>query len=290
MALIKCPECGKEISNRAEKCPNCGYPIIEKVDSKKQGKIFIDQNKSNRKNEQIDSIKVEDSSNLEKCGEEKKSGNFNKTGCAIFAIGLILIMLVMVLITCQPTDTAVSADGDSDVAMSEIIDKNAIKKGKEDLSNYFYKEYDDMENTTWYNNANEPEYIDTRSYVLPYIGKDIDKHPWVVIRWNYTGNDWIFYNEIIVKTDKHTYYISPNYSDINHDNDTEVWETYDQVNIEEKDLKMLKDMGSSKKCKVRFSGDNHNYDFSVSDSDKRTFTATYNAYYYLLDKYNNQEN
>ena len=27
MALIKCPECGKEISDRADKCINCGYPI-----------------------------------------------------------------------------------------------------------------------------------------------------------------------------------------------------------------------------------------------------------------------
>lgn len=29
MALIKCPECGKEISDKAEKCPHCGYPIEE---------------------------------------------------------------------------------------------------------------------------------------------------------------------------------------------------------------------------------------------------------------------
>ena len=27
MALIKCPECGKEISDKAEACPNCGCPI-----------------------------------------------------------------------------------------------------------------------------------------------------------------------------------------------------------------------------------------------------------------------
>ena len=27
MALIKCPECGKQISNQASACPNCGYPI-----------------------------------------------------------------------------------------------------------------------------------------------------------------------------------------------------------------------------------------------------------------------
>lgn len=29
MALIKCPECGKEVSNMAAACPNCGYGIRE---------------------------------------------------------------------------------------------------------------------------------------------------------------------------------------------------------------------------------------------------------------------
>ena len=29
MALIKCPECGKEISDKATICPNCGYPVSE---------------------------------------------------------------------------------------------------------------------------------------------------------------------------------------------------------------------------------------------------------------------
>lgn len=29
MALIKCPECGKEISDKASACPNCGCPIAE---------------------------------------------------------------------------------------------------------------------------------------------------------------------------------------------------------------------------------------------------------------------
>ena len=27
MALIKCPECGKEVSTAADSCPHCGYPI-----------------------------------------------------------------------------------------------------------------------------------------------------------------------------------------------------------------------------------------------------------------------
>lgn len=35
MALIKCPECGKEVSDKADVCPSCGYPI-KKVEEKKQ--------------------------------------------------------------------------------------------------------------------------------------------------------------------------------------------------------------------------------------------------------------
>ena len=27
MALIKCSECGKEVSDKAKACPNCGNPI-----------------------------------------------------------------------------------------------------------------------------------------------------------------------------------------------------------------------------------------------------------------------
>lgn len=29
MALIKCSECGKEISDKAKACPNCGFPMAE---------------------------------------------------------------------------------------------------------------------------------------------------------------------------------------------------------------------------------------------------------------------
>jgi hypothetical protein len=31
MALINCPECGKQVSTEAQTCPGCGYPIAEKL-------------------------------------------------------------------------------------------------------------------------------------------------------------------------------------------------------------------------------------------------------------------
>lgn len=39
MALIKCSECGKEISDTAKRCPNCGYKDERKA--KRNKKIFI---------------------------------------------------------------------------------------------------------------------------------------------------------------------------------------------------------------------------------------------------------
>ena len=36
MALIKCPGCGKEVSDKAIACPSCGHPIgKEKINNKK---------------------------------------------------------------------------------------------------------------------------------------------------------------------------------------------------------------------------------------------------------------
>ena len=32
MALIKCPECGKKVSDKANACIHCGYPLDEEED------------------------------------------------------------------------------------------------------------------------------------------------------------------------------------------------------------------------------------------------------------------
>ena len=49
MALIKCPECGKEISDKANACIHCGYPLNEQkedfciTDLDLRRKSFIDE-------------------------------------------------------------------------------------------------------------------------------------------------------------------------------------------------------------------------------------------------------
>lgn len=44
MALIKCPECGKEISDASTACIHCGYPISKNPDVQKKVKSNIESN------------------------------------------------------------------------------------------------------------------------------------------------------------------------------------------------------------------------------------------------------
>ena len=41
MALVKCPDCGKEFSNSALQCPNCGYRNINSKPQNKKTFIWI---------------------------------------------------------------------------------------------------------------------------------------------------------------------------------------------------------------------------------------------------------
>lgn len=41
MAIIKCPECGNEISSSAPVCPNCGYSFLFAPTSKSRAKINL---------------------------------------------------------------------------------------------------------------------------------------------------------------------------------------------------------------------------------------------------------
>ena len=36
MALIRCSECGSQVSNKAEKCPSCGVAIAELKGARKE--------------------------------------------------------------------------------------------------------------------------------------------------------------------------------------------------------------------------------------------------------------
>ena len=49
MALVKCKECGKEISDKAKTCPNCGCPIEDEFAKTETTKDIQTEPKKNEK-------------------------------------------------------------------------------------------------------------------------------------------------------------------------------------------------------------------------------------------------
>ena len=56
MALVKCPECGKEVSDTANACPNCGYGVkvhFDNLKQKRQAELRKKQLEIEKRNRQI---------------------------------------------------------------------------------------------------------------------------------------------------------------------------------------------------------------------------------------------
>lgn len=142
------------------------------------------------------------------------------------------------------------------------------------------KEEDKVQKITWYYPSAFPRYTDIRCYVLPYIGKN-SSSAWLRLRMNYTSRDnWVFWEQITFSIDgsNTTYYYK--YSDITRDNDTEVWE-YNDIPVNDKELKLLNEIAESEETIVRFQGDDYHHDFTVSASDKAAIKQLLLAYEYL---------
>lgn len=65
MALINCPECGKEISDKAASCPNCGCPV--------QNEIQEEHNESGKKYGAFHRILYGDNANAKEAWENSKN-------------------------------------------------------------------------------------------------------------------------------------------------------------------------------------------------------------------------
>lgn len=76
MALIKCPECGKEISDLAEKCPHCGCPINQSTQLNYGQPIAVQQVNTKNKNSTLGVLSL----------------IFSILGCT-FIVGIILAII-----------------------------------------------------------------------------------------------------------------------------------------------------------------------------------------------------
>lgn len=140
-------------------------------------------------------------------------------------------------------------------------------------------EHDEVENITWYKPNAYPQYINSRCFVLPYIGQR-DGYTWMRITFDYTNSDWLFMDSAIVSVDGTNYRYSFDYFDINRDvGYGDIAEVADISG--EGEINMLQAIVDSEKTIIRFQGDDYYYDFTVKDSDKAAIRDVLTIYNYL---------
>ena len=99
MALIKCKECGKDVSDMATACPNCGYPIAKdkEISTEKQ-----ENNIENEDNSNIEENITEDNTNskesiYEDNKEEESIVKEEKPKKKIKKLPIILIIIALII-------------------------------------------------------------------------------------------------------------------------------------------------------------------------------------------------
>ena len=138
-------------------------------------------------------------------------------------------------------------------------------------------EKDDVRGMAFYYPQNFPNYIDTRCYVLPYIGQEGD-NVWLRLLCDYTEDDWVFFEQITFAVDDERYYKYYNYFDVVRDNDYGVVWEYVDTEVSDSDVEMLWAIANSTQTIVRFEGDEYYYDFTVSQGDKDAIREVLTAY------------
>ena len=105
--LIKCPACGREVSNQAVSCPHCGQPIMEMVKEKER---------------EEEAKQIARYSQIEEYGKSrsKKKGGFN-VGCLII-IGMFVV--AMIVAVAFPNNKRASETINNSEQQSEANTKN----------------------------------------------------------------------------------------------------------------------------------------------------------------------
>lgn len=137
---------------------------------------------------------------------------------------------------------------------------------------------DEVEQCKFYYSKNTPRYINHRSFALPYIGTR-GSFSWLCALYDYTGEDWVFFEKIVFAVDDQRYTKTFDYYDVVRDNDSgDVWEYVDTTSVSSQDIEIFWAIANSEKTIIRFEGDNHREDFVVSENDKQAIRDVLTLY------------
>lgn len=163
----------------------------------------------------------------------------------------------------------------------------------ENLLNNFVISEDKIDEILWFNHKDAPQYIDSRSYVLPYIGvkTNLDyTNAWICIRYNCVCGELLLWDSWKMVIDEE--HFSKDMGLLNTNFDTSgfaYWEYFDEVlNLNQRtnsqEITLLKKISESKEAIIRFQGSSHHFDSIISQQDKDIIKDVLELYSLLINE------
>jgi hypothetical protein len=138
------------------------------------------------------------------------------------------------------------------------------------------KSFDKVENKYWYYDKSTPPSLG-RNDVYLYMGHngtEPESSNFLRMVAVYHGDDWVFFNKLIFLIDgqRTEFLAAPK-----HENDSTVYE-YTDTAVEDSDLPFLVQLANGKEVIVRFEGNDHRKDFTMSTQQKKAVMNVLTAY------------
>jgi hypothetical protein len=157
-----------------------------------------------------------------------------------------------------PTTPAVS-----DAEFQNALSRMSIKK-------------DEVRNTKYYRDKTSPKYVNQNGFDL-YVGGTTNETPYLYLEIQYEGSDWLFIQSYLFNVDGETFEITPDYGVIKTDNDTNVWEWYNEPATFD-NVQMIQKIINSKKTIMRLNGRQYYKDVIISPAQKTALKNVLTVY------------
>jgi len=141
-------------------------------------------------------------------------------------------------------------------------------------------ETDAIRNMSFYHPQNRPKYLNVRCNLLPYIATKGDTNR-MLLRYNYAGDDWVFFESVIIAVDEARYTKTFKYSDITHGNGGGMVGELIDLEASDADIAMLRTIVNSDNTTVRFKGDDYMHDYTLTAADKAAIQDVLIVYDYM---------
>lgn len=131
---------------------------------------------------------------------------------------------------------------------------------------------DDVKGYKYYYDKSSPSYVNRNGFFL-YTSDD----PYLYLKIQYYGDDWLFIKSYFFNIDGETFEINPSYGEVETDNDSDVWEWYNNAATAE-NIEMIQKIIKSKKTVMRMEGDKYYKDVTISQAQKTALKNVLTVY------------